>query len=424
EEEREEEGKMLDRTEYYLESLLRDAFKGKGFQKLNELVQEKDICPPQKYSKSLLNQLDKTLKKASRKLPSYKLNIIELLELDKNEFSNVSLLLKCIQLYCRSDPQEGLDLFLQEGLIPKIIETETHQNTVQYKRQQYIVRKIHFLSVIVRIAAQRTREFLSLIDPNESKFLANLIEDFFDTALIISKSNSEGRRQLLESFIPYLGHLATESDVTCAIQQETLRTLNTLLDNAGREERKKFVVSEEMGLLTKELAKTILDVGDYDIQVAVVEALFRLTLKKWRDELVHNWFEDQHIAKAFTEIKDRDFETDSRKFLNEVNETLGDKRRVCSIPCKSAHADMIELSKPADDKLEEFWIDFNYGSESITFYLESPEGGLWESVRLPKEDVGSYYLQELERWVVAFLGRGLCNYGSSPTLKDWGKKPH
>ncbi|XP_044311143.1 synaptonemal complex protein 2-like [Varanus komodoensis] len=269
-------------TRSQLESLLRDAFKGKGFQKLNELVQEKDICPPQKYSKSLLNQLDKTLKK----------------ELDKNEFSNVSLLLKCIQLYCRSDPQEGLDLFLQEGLIPKMVTW-----------------------------FERTREFLSLIDPNESKFLANLIEDFFDTALIISKSNSEGRRQLLESFIPYLGHLATESDVTCAIQQETLRTLNTLLDNAGREERKKFVVSEEMGLLTKELAKTILDVGDYDIQVAVVEALFRLTLKKWRDELVHNWFEDQHIAKAFTEIKDRDFETDSRKFLNEVNETLGDKRR-------------------------------------------------------------------------------------------------
>ncbi|KAM6455200.1 synaptonemal complex protein 2-like isoform 2-T3 [Liasis olivaceus] len=315
------------------------------------MVQEKDNYLPQKYNKQLLNQLDKVLKK----------------ELDKNEFSNVSLLLKCIQLYCRSDPQEGINLLLQQGLISKMVTW-----------------------------FERTREFLSLIEPKESKYLVNLVEDFFDTALIIGKSSTEGRKQLLDSFIPYLGHLATESNVNCALRQEALRTLNTLLANVTREEKKAFAVSEEMCLLTKELAKIIQDVGDYDTQIAVVEALFRLMLKKWRDDLVHSWFEDQYLAKAFREIKDRDFETDSRKFLNELNERLGDKRRVYSIPCKAAHADPIELKKPADDKLEEFWIDFNYGSESITFYLESPEGTLWESVRLLKEDISSYYLQEEE----------------------------
>ncbi|XP_061447891.1 synaptonemal complex protein 2-like isoform X2 [Rhineura floridana] len=349
EESREKEGDLPDRNEYYLESLISDAFKGKGFQKINEIIQEKDIYPPQKYSKQLLNQLDKVLKK----------------ELDKNEFPNVSLLLKCIQQYCRSDPQEGVNLLLQQGLIAKMVTW-----------------------------FERTRDFLSLIEPKESKFLVNLVEDFFDTALIIGKSNTEGKKQLLESFIPYLGHLATDNNVNCAVRQEALRTLNTLLNNVAREERKKFALSEEMCLLTKELAKAILDVGDYDIQVAIVEALFRLMLKKWRDDLVHNWFEDQHLAKAFREIKDREFETDSRKFLNELNERLGDDRRVCSIPCKAAHADMNKLKKPPDDKLEEFWIDFNFGSESITFYLESPEGALWESARLTKEDVSSYYLTE------------------------------
>lgn len=48
-----------------LESLLIDAFKGKGFQKIYELLQEREVEPPQKYSESLLNQLDKALRKAS-----------------------------------------------------------------------------------------------------------------------------------------------------------------------------------------------------------------------------------------------------------------------------------------------------------------------------------------------------------------------
>lgn len=50
---------------FQLESLITDVFKGKGFQKISELFQEKEICPPQKFSKQLFNQLDKVLKKAS-----------------------------------------------------------------------------------------------------------------------------------------------------------------------------------------------------------------------------------------------------------------------------------------------------------------------------------------------------------------------
>ncbi|XP_047928097.2 synaptonemal complex protein 2-like isoform X3 [Anser cygnoides] len=340
---------MAARAEDYLELLLTDAFKGKGFQKISDLLQERGMEPLQKYSESLFVQLDKALRK----------------ELDKNEFHNVSLLLKCVQLYLKSDLQQGMSLFIEQGLVDKLVSW-----------------------------FERTRGFVILIDPNENHFLMALLEDFFDSALVICKCSNEGEKQLVNLFLPELGHLVTEASICCALRLEALRTLNSILDSVPREERKKFPLSEEMCSLTNDLAKTILEVGDYDLQVTLSEALCRLMTKKWRDDLVHHWFEDNYLAEAFKEIKDREFETDCRKFLNQLNERLGDDRRVYSFPCISAFADMNQVKKPSDEKLEEFWIDFNTGSQSVTFYIDGTEGALWDSVRLSKDAVSSYSLKE------------------------------
>ncbi|KAM8810997.1 synaptonemal complex protein 2-like [Eudromia elegans] len=358
---------MATRAEGYLESLLTDAFKGKGFQKIDELLQGKEIEPPQKYSASLLNQLDKALRK----------------ELDKNEFRNVSLLLKCIQIYFKSDLQEGESLFIEQGLVQKM--------RLLALPGKFLTNSFNFHMVSW---FERARTSVILKDPNENKVLMMLLEDFFDCALVICKCSDEGKKELVNLFLPELGQLVTEANICCALRQEALRTLNSILDSVPREERKRFPLSEEMCLLTKDLAKTILDVGDYDLQVALSEALCRLMTKKWRDDLVHHWFEDNYLAEAFKEIKDREFETDCRKFLNQLNERLGNERRVYSFPCISAFADMNEVKKPSDEKLEEFWIDFNIGSHSVTFYVDSSEGALWDSVRLSKEEVSSYSLKE------------------------------
>lgn len=91
--------------------------------------------PLQKYSESLFVQLDKALRKVSTLTDlkcsgaclchpwhqaSQVWHYVFLQELDKNEFHNVSLLLKCVQLYLKSDLQQGMSLLIEQGLVDKM----------------------------------------------------------------------------------------------------------------------------------------------------------------------------------------------------------------------------------------------------------------------------------------------------------------
>ncbi|XP_044311095.1 synaptonemal complex protein 2 [Varanus komodoensis] len=146
-----------------------------------------------------------------------------------------------------------------------------------------------------------------------------------------------------------------------------------MLDSMPRDTRKKIISTKEMLAIMNDMGKRILDAGDYDLQVAITEALCRMTSEKQRGELASQWFSMEFVTDAFKGIKDFEFETDCRKFLNKVNGMLGDKRRVFTYPCLSANLDKHELQIPADENLEEFWIDFNIGSKSVSFYIAADD---------------------------------------------------
>ncbi|MCJ8745648.1 hypothetical protein PDJAM_G00132600 [Pangasius djambal] len=232
-----------------------------------------------------------------------------------------------------------------------------------------------------------------LVQQKPNKAPVRLMEAFCEVSMRLCQSNAEGSIKILEILILRFGAVVIDQDVHFNLRLEAIKTINSMLDTASKETRKKICQSDHSSLL-EEFAKVIIDVGDYEMQVAISEALCRMTPKKLREELVGKWFSYRSFASTFTTIRVKEFETDCRIFLNELNSYFGSSRRVFSYPCIRAFLDTTELFKPEDELLQNFWIDFNIGTSCIGFYVNDPQETLWELIHLPKEAVSSYNLQE------------------------------
>ncbi|XP_067163690.1 synaptonemal complex protein 2 [Apteryx mantelli] len=345
---------MAARNEMKLEKLIDEATRKKDFQLLEHFLQTKD-CEnlSHKCSKQFVNKLDKLLCR----------------ELDKQEVKNISTLLSSFQKCGKKISiagEDGLPAMMKYGLVERMVNW-----------------------------FEKVKEVLILRGNEKNEVLTSLAEDFFGILLVIYDTSPEGKMQILENFVLRACTLIADVRINIYVQQEVVRKLNLMLDNMPRDARKKIFSAKEMLLVMSDMGRRILDAGDYDLQVAITEALCRMTSEKQRGELACQWFSMEFVSKAFKGIKDSEFETDCRKFLNQVNGMLGDSRRVFTYPCLSASLDKYELRIPLDENLEEFWIDFNIGSRSISFYVAADDADhQWETVIIPEEEVEQYSLEE------------------------------
>ncbi|XP_069352074.1 synaptonemal complex protein 2 [Eulemur rufifrons] len=338
-----------------LEKCLDDALRKNDFKPLRTLLQIA-VCEDVKI-------------KCSKQF-FYKLDDLICRELNKKNIQTVSTILVSVGRCgknIRVSGQAGLLTMIKQGLVQKMVAW-----------------------------FEKSKEIILSRRNSKDEAVINMIEDLFDLLMVIHDVNDEGRKQVVESFIPRICALVIDSRVNICIQQETLKKMNAMLDKMPQDARK-ILCNQEMLILMSSMGERILDAGDYDLQVGIVEALCRMTTEKQRQELACQWFSMDFIANAFKGIKDSEFETDCRLFLNLVNGMLGDKRRVFTFPCLSAFLDKYELQIPSDEKLEEFWIDFNLGSQTLSFYIAGDnDDHQWEAVTVPEEKVQIYSIEVRE----------------------------
>ncbi|XP_068119763.1 synaptonemal complex protein 2 isoform X3 [Hyperolius riggenbachi] len=351
---------MLSSEDKQLEAHIDHALRRHEFQPLEGFLKKESVS--QKCSKEFFQKFDKLVCR----------------ELEKKEIKNVSLVFNAFFKFgidLTSNGEEWLTSAIRQGLAEKMV-----------------------------VWFGKIRDILMCLGSVKNEALLNLTEDFFDLLMVVHEHSSDGKTQILERFIVRTCSLVSETTINTFIKQAAVLKLNLMLDNIPPGLRKKLIFTNEMMTIMSAMGKRILDAGDYDLQVAITEALCRMTSEAQREELCVHWFPMELVTNAFRKIKDAAFETDCRKFLNLVNGMLGDKRRVFTFPCLSAHLEDHKLQTPCDDKLEEFWMDFNMGTQSLSFYVSADgEEQHWETVSITENEVEVYSIEDVGSKVLLSL---------------------
>ncbi|XP_069182475.1 uncharacterized protein [Procambarus clarkii] len=187
---------------------------------------------------------------------------------------------------------------------------------------------------------------------------------------------------------------AVNSNKPSSVRGKCLKDLNELMKLSPNVARDAF--RKNCDDLFIRLPRLLEELGDYDLQVTVVEAIYRMTPSHERSRCVTHWFPNLECPLQSLFIMITEFDPDCRRFLNAFNSALGQERKVYTFPCNSATVGQMRLTKPQDPSYQKFWVDFNLGSETILLLCQKPYNANagtsfidhpWESLVLDKQDI-------------------------------------
>ncbi|XP_015910040.2 synaptonemal complex protein 2 isoform X6 [Parasteatoda tepidariorum] len=228
--------------------------------------------------------------------------------------------------------------------------------------------------------------------------LGENLDDCFDfpvvldnILLLIGEILSIANLSLEQTVILSRSLLLISSNVNCSISN-TKQVLNMLNKSFDDQQVASWLINDKsLEIVVVALGKRLFVIGDFECQIAMFEVMCRLA------SCVHDkiywarlWFSSKQLKAKFLNLRQDQFEQDSRKILNYIN-MMEPIPRVFSFMAKSVWLGEFQLQKPQDS---DFWIDLSFGSQIISFFcseiFSEEEDPPWETVSISAGMIDNY----------------------------------
>ena len=224
-------------------------------------------------------------------------------------------------------------------------------------------------------------------DQQESRRLS-VIFCVLETATAISDASEEGKLAVAD-FVPPCLELLAHKEEHLTARLEANRLLNIIIQSYPK---------KKLGSVpfVKNFDDLLANAGDLELQLCMTELICRVLPYESRQVHVQKWFPlNPESRDDFLSIRDMEFESDSRKFVNNLNEKQLESRSVYSVLCKEVYLGLQKVECPNDDGSDgKFWTDFNLGSKSITFFAINEKNDVWETVTLKEDSIVQTQISE------------------------------